>query len=64
MPYCMFFNGGQALHGSNQVVRANASHGCVRVHVSDAKWLRYHFVEGPSAANFYHGTKIIIKPYS
>lgn len=63
MPYCMFFNGGQALHGSYEVVFANASHGCVRLHVEDAKWLRFNFVEGPTANNEYLGTRVIIKPY-
>lgn len=63
MPYCMFFNGGQALHGSHEVVRANASHGCVRLKVHDAEWLRYDFVEGPNATNGFKGTKVIIKPY-
>lgn len=55
MPYCMFFNKNQALHGSNQVANANLSHGCVRLHVGDAKWLRFNF------ANI--GTKVIVKPY-
>lgn len=63
MPYCMYFNGGQALHGSNEVVYGNVSHGCVRVHVEDARWLRYNFIEGPNAANRYRGTKVIIRPY-
>ena len=64
MPYCMFFNGGQALHGSpGGVVRDNASHGCVRLYVSDAEWLRYDFVEGPNAYNGYRGTKVIVRPY-
>lgn len=63
MPYCMFFNGGQALHGSHEVVYGNASHGCVRLHVGDAKWIRFHFVESPNANNGYQGTKVIIKPY-
>lgn len=55
MPYCMFFNGDQGLHGSYQVVEGNVSHGCVRMHVEDAKWIRYNF------ANI--GTKVIVKPY-
>ncbi len=55
MPYCMYFNGGQGIHGSNQVVADNVSHGCVRVRVSDAEWLRYNFVSV--------GTKVVIKPY-
>ncbi|MEO8401824.1 MAG: L,D-transpeptidase [Gammaproteobacteria bacterium] len=55
MPYCMFFNGNQALHGSYHVTEGNVSHGCVRVSVADAEWLRYQFVR--------INTKIIIKPY-
>lgn len=45
MPYCMFFNKNQALHGSpeGEVVEGNVSHGCVRMHVWDAEWLRYNF---------------------
>src|SRR3990167_2350859 len=43
MPYCMFFNGGQGLHGSYEVVKRNVSHGCVRVTVSAAKWIRFNF---------------------
>jgi hypothetical protein len=55
MPYCMFFNRNQALHGSYEVVRGNISHGCVRLHVDDARWLRFNFAEP--------GTKVIIRPY-
>ncbi|MBV8802881.1 MAG: L,D-transpeptidase [Gammaproteobacteria bacterium] len=55
MPYCMYFNGSQALHGSNEVRDANISHGCVRVSIQDAEWLRYDFAEV--------GTKVIIKSY-
>jgi len=57
MPYCMYFNNGQALHGvsDNEVVEGNVSHGCVRMHVSDAEWVRYNFAS--------IGTKVIIKPY-
>lgn len=57
MPYCMFFNKNQALHGSpsGEVVYGNISHGCVRMHISDAHWLRFNF------ANI--GTKVIIRPY-
>lgn len=55
MPYCMFFNGGQGLHGSYEVVEGNVSHGCVRMHPSDAEWIRFNF------ANI--GTKVIVKPY-
>lgn len=63
MPYCMYFNGGQALHGSADVQFRNKSHGCVRIHIEDAKWLRYQFVEGPSEKNHYRGTRVIIKSY-
>lgn len=44
MPYCMFFHGGYAMHGSNEVPGYNASHGCVRMWVDDAKWLNQEFV--------------------
>jgi lipoprotein-anchoring transpeptidase ErfK/SrfK len=55
MPYCMYFNGGQAIHGSYEVSRSNRSHGCVRVTVSDARWLRFNFLK--------IGTKVVVKPY-
>lgn len=55
MPYCMFFNKNQGLHGSYQVVEGNASHGCVRMQVHDAEWVRYHF------ANI--GTRVIVRAY-
>lgn len=61
MPYCMYFNNGQALHGEpNGLPGYNASHGCVRLYVSDAEWLRYDFVEGPNASNNFRGTKVIV----
>jgi len=63
MPYCMFFNGGQAIHGSSDVQFNNVSHGCIRLHIDDAKWLRYEFAEGPARTNNYLGTKVIIKSY-
>jgi hypothetical protein len=63
MPFCMYFTGSQAIHGSAQIEFSNISHGCVRVHIADAQWLRYHFAELPSAANYFRGTKIIILPY-
>lgn len=55
MPYCMYFNKYQALHGSYEVADANISHGCVRLHVSDAKWLRFNFVN--------IGTLVVVLPY-
>lgn len=45
MPYCMFFKGGYALHGSSAVPGYHASHGCVRMLTSDAKWLNQNFVK-------------------
>jgi lipoprotein-anchoring transpeptidase ErfK/SrfK len=52
MPYSVFFKGGYAIHGSNQVraLGRPASHGCVRLHPSNAARL-YGLVQsyGPSA---------------
>lgn len=53
MPYCMFFHGGYALHGSNEVPGYNASHGCVRMWADDAKWINKEFAE--------HGTTVMVK---
>lgn len=45
MPYCMYFTPYQALHGYPHISSSrNASHGCVRMPTSDARWLRYNFV--------------------
>jgi len=55
MPFCMYFNNSQAIHGSHELADANISHGCVRVSVSDARWIRFNFAE--------QGMKVIIKPY-
>lgn len=57
MPYCMFFNRGQALHGvpDSEVGEGNYSHGCVRLRVGDAEWLRYNFVDV--------GTRVVVKSY-
>ena len=46
MPYCMFFNGGFAMHGSPTVPGYNDSHGCVRLFTDDAKWLNQEFSDG------------------
>lgn len=43
MPYCMFFHGGFAMHGSYEVPGFNDSHGCVRMFVNDARWLNQEF---------------------
>ncbi len=55
MPYCMFFHHGFALHGSHDVPGYNASHGCVRLFVNDAKWLNQEFTA-------HEKTKVIIQP--
>ena len=55
MPYCMFFSRYYAIHGSYEVPHRNASHGCIRVVPSDARWLSKNFV--------HIGTKIVVKPY-
>jgi len=57
MPHCMFFHKNQAIHGSHdaEVVDGNVSHGCVRLHVGEAEWLRYDFVNV--------GTKVIVRSY-
>jgi lipoprotein-anchoring transpeptidase ErfK/SrfK len=51
----MYFNKWQALHGSYQLANDNISHGCVRMSVSDAKWLRTNFVR--------IGTLVVVLPY-
>jgi len=52
MPYSIFFNGGYAIHGSYEVSRlgAPASHGCVRLHPSNAATL-YSLVQTYGAGN-------------
>ncbi len=55
MPYCMFFSRYYAIHGSPDVPNRNASHGCIRVPPSEARWLNQNFV--------HIGTKVVVKPY-
>lgn len=55
MPYCMFFSRYYAIHGSPDVPNHNASHGCIRVVPSDARWLNQNFIQ--------IGTKVVVKPY-
>lgn len=45
MPYCMHFHGGYAMHGSGLLPGENASHGCIRMFLQDAKWLNTSFVK-------------------
>lgn len=59
MPYCMFFHQGYALHGSYGVPGFNASHGCVRMFVNDARWLNEHFVDLPGSGR--SPTKVIVQ---
>lgn len=64
MPYCMYFNEGQALHGEPDGLPGhNASHGCVRMYVNDAEWMRYEFVESPDGTNNFRGTKVLVMDY-
>jgi lipoprotein-anchoring transpeptidase ErfK/SrfK len=56
MPYCMHFNGGYSIHAAYEVPNYNASHGCVRVLPSAAKWLNENFIDV--------GTTVIVKPYN
>jgi len=60
MPYCMFFKGGYALHGSYSVPGYNASHGCVRIFPEDAKWLNEEFSK---KAEDKGAVKVIVQPY-
>ena len=55
MPYCMFFRGGFAIHGSYHVPKHNASHGCIRVKPKAAKWLSKNFIS--------NGTRVEVRPY-
>lgn len=55
MPYCMFFSKYYAVHGSPDVPNRNASHGCIRVLPSEARWLNQNFMTV--------GTKVVVKPY-
>lgn len=55
MPYCMYFNGGYALH-AGELPGYNASHGCVRMMLADAEWLNLNFVDIGK-----NGTKVIVR---
>lgn len=62
MPYCMYFHGGYALHGSPEVPGYHASHGCVRIYTEDARWLNHEFIDLPGE-NGSRGTMVIVRPY-
>ncbi len=55
MPYCMHFHGGYSIHAAYDVPNYNASHGCIRVLPSAAKWLNQNFIDV--------GTTVVVKPY-
>ena len=55
MPYCMHFHKGYSIHAAYDVPDYNASHGCIRVLPSAAKWLNENFVDV--------GTTVVVKPY-
>ena len=55
MPYCMYFGGGYAIHGSPYISDNNTSHGCIRVHTPAAAWLHHYFL--------HPGTKVMVLPY-
>lgn len=59
MPYCMHFLRGYALHGSDSLPGYQASHGCVRLFVEDARWLNEEFVDLPGAGGL-KGTRVIV----
>ncbi len=56
MPYCMHFHEGYSIHAAYEVPNYNASHGCIRVLPSAAKWLNEDFIDV--------GTTVIVKPYT
>lgn len=58
MPHSIFFKGGYAIHGTNDIRRLGrpASHGCVRLHPRHAKQL-YSLVKQYGARN----TRIIVQ---
>ncbi len=55
MAWCMHFSKHYAIHGSYDVPNHNASHGCIRVRTSEAKWLSANFMSV--------GTTVQVKPY-
>lgn len=55
MPYCMYFKGGYAIHGSPYISNNNTSHGCIRVTTDAARWLSGNFMG--------IGTKVMIMNY-
>lgn len=56
MPYCMYFYRGFTIHSGYEKLTTNASHGCIRVLPSAAKWLNEEFVKVGS-------TEVVILSY-
>ena len=54
MPHSIFFLGGYAIHGTSDLKRLGspASHGCVRLHPQNARWL-YRIVKDYGIENTY-----------
>lgn len=52
MPHSIFFRGGYAIHGTNYIKRLGrvASHGCIRLHPSNARTL-YNMVQRNGRSN-------------
>ena len=56
MPFCMFFMGGNAIHGSMTLSSKNDSHGCIRIFNYAAYWLSHYFAQ--------KGTRVVVLKYS
>jgi len=59
MPWCVYFHKGYALHGSSDLPGYEASYGCVRLFVEDAKWINEEFVDLPSSVK--KGTRVVVR---
>lgn len=55
MPYCMYFNGGYAIHGSYEVPHHPASHGCIRLTPDVAQMMHQNYIRV--------GTVVKVHPY-
>lgn len=55
MPYCIYFFQGFAIHAGYEVPQYNASHGCIRLFSSAAKWLNEQFITV--------GTRVVVLSY-